>query len=289
MKTVSTALKNDMAQEATTFCTCWEITRTDGTVLRFTDLDIPLVVDGNEYTPAVGYNRSAIQTSGDMSVDNMDVGGIIDDSSVTIADLRAGKFDYAEVKIFLVNWLHPEHGTMALRRGWLGEVQVTPDGSFTAELRGLNQALAQAVGETLSPECRADLGDSRCKVDIDGAGYAREGAVTAVTNRRTFVCSITDPDPRASDANWYVGGVLSWLTGDNAGVNIEVKAWNGSDTLELFLSQAFAMQVGDTFRLRPGCDKRRETCKNKFNNIINFRGEPFVPGQDLMMYYPDAQ
>jgi len=40
--------------------------------------------------------------------------------------------------------------------------------------------------------------------------------------------------------------------------------------------------------VHPGCDKRLTTCINKFNNINNFRGEPYVPGQDEFFNYPDA-
>lgn len=290
MKTISNAFRDtSLGSEVTTLCTCWEITRTDGVVFRFTDLDVPVTVAAVTYAPAIGYNRTAVSNSSDMSVDNMDVEGILDDDSITDVDMRAGKFDYAAIRVFVVDWNNPENGIMRIRRGWLGEVMLTPAGKFRVELRGLNQAYSQQIGESFTPECRADLGDARCKIDIDSNAWARNGEIVAVTDRRTFVASITDPDPRAADLDWYVGGVLSWLSGDNVGRNIEIKSWNGSDTFELFLSAPYAMQVGDTFRIRPGCNKMRLTCIEKFDNIINMRAEPFIPGQDLLATYPDAQ
>jgi hypothetical protein len=65
---------------------------------------------------------------------------------------------------------------VTLRRGWLGEVEAGDDGAFRAELRGLTQALQQRTGELYSPECRADLGDARCRVSIEPARVAREAA-----------------------------------------------------------------------------------------------------------------
>lgn len=48
------------------------------------------------------------------------------------------------------------------------------------------------------------------------------------------------------------------------------------------------MAVGDTFHIVPGCDKRLATCRDRYANVINFRGEPYLPGQDALTAYPDA-
>ena len=54
------------------------------------------------------------------------------------------------------------------------------------------------------------------------------------------------------------------------------------------MALGYVIAPGDTFAVYPGCDKRLETCIGRFNNVINFRGEPYVPGLDAMMQYPDA-
>jgi uncharacterized phage protein (TIGR02218 family) len=43
-----------------------------------------------------------------------------------------------------------------------------------------------------------------------------------------------------------------------------------------------AVRVGDRIELREGCDKRLSTCATRFANVANFRGEPHVPGNDLL-------
>jgi uncharacterized phage protein (TIGR02218 family) len=84
--------------------------------------------------------------------------------------------------------------------------------------------------------------------------------------------------------------VLTWESGPNAGRSIEVKSWTqATGQLELFLPMGYAIQPGDLFRIHPGCDKRLDTCIDRFANLLNFRGEPYVPGTDLLMTYPDAR
>lgn len=96
-------------------------------------------------------------------------------------------------------------------------------------------------------------------------------------------------EPRAVD-HWFAGGVLTWESGNNAGRAMEVKAWTASTArLELFLAMGYPIRVGDAFRIHPGCDKRLDTCIDRFANVLNFRGEPYVPGQDSLMTYPDAR
>jgi len=154
--------------------TCWRITRSDGVVFGFTDHDRDLVVDGEVYGASAGYSRTAIANDAGMGVDNLDVEGVFDSAAVTDEELRAGLFDRAEVHIFLINWADAAMGVLRLRRGWFGEVVLTEQGVLRTELRGLTQALSKRIGELYSPECRADLGDHRCRVPIQPPVVARE-------------------------------------------------------------------------------------------------------------------
>ena len=48
----------------------------------------------------------------------------------------------------------------------------------------------------------------------------------------------------------------------------------------LAIKSDFAFADGDQFSIEPGCNKLFSTCKTKFNNVKNYGGFPFVPGQD---------
>ena len=187
MKSASTALAAHLAGEVTTLATCWRIARTDGQVFRFTDHDRDLLVEGETYRASTGYSRTAVASDADLAVDNLEVEGVFDSEELSEADLRAGRFDRAEVRIFLVNWADPGQGVLKLRRGWFGEVVLGEQGIFRTELRGLTQALAQRIGELYGPECRADLGDHRCRVPVEpplvarGAAYAKGDVVRVAT------------------------------------------------------------------------------------------------------------
>jgi hypothetical protein len=117
--------------------------------------------------------------------------------------------------------------------------------------------------------------------------WSRSGAVVDVVDHAVLTAAIDEP--RAVDG-WFAGGVLSWESGANAGRSIEVKSWTqATGTIELFLPMGYAIESGDLFRLHPGCDKWLDTCIERFANVLNFRGEPYVPGADLLMTYPDAR
>ena len=353
MKSVSAALAAHLAGPVTTLATCWRISRLDGKEFFFTDHDCDLSFEGQVYKASSGYSRTAIANDASLGVDNLEVEGVFDNVAITEEELRAGLFDQAEVRIFLVNWADPSMGSLRMRRGWFGEAVLTEQGIFRTELRGLSQALSQRIGELYSPECRADLGDHRCKVPIhppvaaretayalgdhvrvatgsgsgsevyenriyacvvagttapdqpvydttvgqqttDGSAvfeaveaWSRAGVVMSVVDRAIFTASIDEP--RAADG-WFAGGVLTWESGANAGRSIEVKGWTqATGQVELFLPMGYAIGIGDLFHIHPGCDKRLDTCIDRFANVLNFRGEPYVPGQDAMMSYPDAR
>jgi hypothetical protein len=150
METISAALAQHLAGEVTTMATCWRITRRDGVVLGFTDDVRDLEVDGLTYEAASGYIRTAIRGTADLSVDNLEVESVFSDDGITEEDLRTGKYDFAEVRMFLVNYENLAQGILKLRRGWLGEV-VIRDGMYVAELRGMTQKLQMAVSTRSRP------------------------------------------------------------------------------------------------------------------------------------------
>jgi len=66
-------------------------------------------------------------------------------------------------------------------------------------------------------------------------------------------------------------------------------ATDGSRQIELWEPIRAAVGAGDTLRIEAGCDKRAETCRLKFNNIVNFQGFPFVPGEDWLTSVPQGR
>jgi uncharacterized phage protein (TIGR02218 family) len=288
VKTLASGLTTHLASGVTTLAVCWKVTRTDGVVIRGTehDTDIVLSADspavwGGTYQAKAAITGSSVRSTADLSVDNMEVEGAENDLAVpdlTAADIEAGLFDDAEVVVFLVNWASPNDGRIILRTGNLGVITRTAEGQYRAELRGLAQRLMQRTVRTYGVSCDAELGDARCGVDVDA--LAITGTVTAVTSNRVFTATLVLNSPQEA-AGYFSGGLLTWSTGDNAGFSMELKAdRSGSpEVMELFLPMPYDIAAGDTFALKPGCDKSAYHCKVKFDSFVNFRGHGvYVPG-----------
>jgi uncharacterized phage protein (TIGR02218 family) len=90
------------------------------------------------------------------------------------------------------------------------------------------------------------------------------------------------------DDGWFAAGKLTFTGGANAGEAMEVKRHHSDgESVSLALWQAFAepIALGDTFVVTAGCDKRFDTCRARFDNALNFRGFPHIPGNDFILRY----
>lgn len=273
MRSVSEVLVVRLGREVTTLAFCWRMVRRDGVALGFTAHDQALMVDGMAYRPLPGATPSAVELSDGLDVDTMEMAGALSGAGIAEADLIGGRFDGAAVEAFVVDWEMPEAGRVVLAPGTLGAVE-RRDGAFTAELRGPKAALEAPAVELVSPECRAELGDSRCRIDL--ARFTRVARVSGVLGAGRFaVEGVNEP------AGWFAYGRARFL--DGAGLSGEIVDSAGG---EIELREALPMAVGDRVELRAGCDKRFTTCRTKFANATNFRGEPHVPGIDALVRYP---
>ena len=175
MKTMSPELKAHLASGSTTVTTCWRIQRQDGKVFSYTEHDADITYLGETYKAMGGFNKTAIKSSGNLAVDNMEVTGFLTDDTIPETELRNGAFDYAQVEIFLVNYEDLSMGSCKLRFGYFGEVSTVPSGAFLVELRGLIDLLTTKIGNVYIPECRLDVGDKKCKIKLipDQHGVAK--------------------------------------------------------------------------------------------------------------------
>jgi uncharacterized phage protein (TIGR02218 family) len=247
--------------------------------LGFTSHDRDLEVDGLVYRAAPGMMPSAVSLSDGFDPASLDVAGALSSAAITEADLGAGRWDGADLTLFLTSWEAPGAERVVLAEGRIGEVAVKGNG-FEAELRGMTALLDRPVVEQTSPECRAELGDPRCRVDMAGRTLVTRVAAL-VDEDEVEVEAVTGP------ANAYAYGRLRWISGANSGLVSALLSSAGS-RLRLREAPAFSASVGDLLEIREGCDKGFATCTGRFANGANFRGEPHLPGMDLLTRYPGA-
>jgi uncharacterized phage protein (TIGR02218 family) len=256
------------------WATCWKIERTDNTTYRFTDHDRPLFVDGEEYTPVGSPSASARQkTEGIGRAMNVEIRGVIDSNAISDDDLHAGRFRGARVTEFVVDWRFPWAGKFQVFVYWIRETTYDQE-TWTAQCEGLLCRMKNKVGQVLTRTCRHTLGDAMCRVNLAPFTVVDEVEVV-IEDRVEFVAAnIT------GDEEYYNGGNLTWITGQNMNIVSEVKSFKSNGIFRLQLMTPFPIAAGDRFSVVPGCDKNLTTCKNKFNNVVNFGGFPHLVGVD---------
>jgi uncharacterized phage protein (TIGR02218 family) len=282
MRTIPLTLQVKLDSGVTTLCRCWVLTRRDGTVLGFTDHDRDIVIDGVTCRADAGLSGSEATQQFGFAVGGSEITGALAADTLNEDDLAAGRYDAAGVRLYLVDWSEPELRVL-LAAGVLGEVR-REGVAFTAEVRGLAHRLAEESGRLYAPTCAADLGDARCTVDLTNAVYRGSGAAANANGASSLIASglgdFTD--------GWFTAGRLTWESGANAGIVVEVKSHRVAADVRIELWQAMPETIapGDTFIVTAGCDKRFATCRDRFANAVNFRGFPHMPGNDFIVRYP---
>lgn len=285
MKGLDAGLAAHLASGATTLATCWRLTRRDGVVLGFTDHDRELVVDGTMYRPQEGLEGSARPERLGPSVETSEVLGVLSDAAISADDIRLGRYDDAEVALYKVNWRDTGQ-FVVLARYRSGEIR-QEDGAFRAELRSLTAPLGETRGRLYQALCDAELGDTRCGVDLTGPGRRAEAVVLGPRDR--YRLAVDGIEAFAAEA--FALGQALWTSGRREGLTDRVlhsERLGGVDLLSFAAPVGDWVSEGDGLTLTVGCDRSLQTCRTRFGNSVNFRGFPHIPGSDFVLRYPKS-
>ena len=248
-----------------------------------TNIDKDILLHGMTYKADNGSVPSALRTSIGMQVGTFDNQGIYSDANISEQDILLGRVDYAEVESFVCNYESLTDGKMILAFGYMGQLKLERN-TYIAEFSSLSSVLAQDTIRILSPDCPYDLGDSDCGLDVAGSpSFTFTGSVAASATNLTF----TDTGRTEADG-YFDGGLLTWTSGANAGLQGEIKDYVigtasspvTDPTFTFYEAMPFDISVSpqDTYSVVAGCGKSASICKTKFNNIVNFGGFNFLPG-----------
>lgn len=285
MRNLPPALASHLSSGVTTTCTCWKLITSDGNIKGFTDHDNNLNFDDLTYEAATGFIGTEALSRIGLSVDNTEIHSALSSGTLEEKDLANGLYDNAEIEVYLVNWQDSSQRIL-LRSGNVGEVKRSSL-SFMAEVRGLAHHLQQPQGRLYQQTCDAELGDTRCAVDLNVPAYSITALVLNVTTDQQIQTDALAPFP----SGWFNGGKLEWLSGENTGAFAEIKSHQkiSADLAGLTLWRRYnlAPQPTDQFKITAGCDKSFSACKVKFFNQLNFRGFPHIPGNDFVIKSPN--
>ncbi|MGE0828022.1 MAG: DUF2163 domain-containing protein [Hyphomonadaceae bacterium] len=278
MRLLPSELDARLQSGVTNLCTIWRITRRDGEVYGFTDHDRALSIAGVAYEPNAGFSAGAIEKSASLAIDSASAAGALSSDAISAEGLANGLWDGARVDVWRVDWSDP-----ALRvhifTGRIGEARRGAN-AFEAELRGLQASLNVPVGRVFSRFCDADVGDGRCGVNLSASAFRGLGEITEIISASAFVASGLG----AFETGWFTDGRIAWDLGGASEIGVHRFSEAGG-VFEL-LEPAPQIELGATFIVTAGCDKRFATCQAKFANQVNFRGHPHMPGNDAIQSGP---
>jgi len=265
-------------------CQAWIMTRKDGVRLGFTDHDEDLMVNGTLCQASSGLNAVSMERSSGLAADNTEAIGALSSASIEERDITKGLYDTADIQVWSVNWRVPGSETLRFR-GHIGQI-TRVDGEFRAEIRGLSDVLNQTTGRVYQASCDAVLGDGQCKVDLSGSDYRFESVIVELSDAGEISIS----DPHGYPERWFERGSLV-LSEQSGAVHYRIKrdqVLDGERVLTLWNGGTGIFAIGDRVRVTAGCDKSTTHCRDKFGNLLNYRGFPHIPGEDWMTAYPSS-
>lgn len=261
-------LRDHLRETVKTMATCWRITRVDGQVEAYTTHDLDLKFAGNTYLSS-GLSQTDTKSKMIMETDNLEVHGLLDTSS-SFANIGSRVYDGSRVEVFSVNYRDlPDEITKTsvlwIKKGVGGDL-FYEKGKWILEVRGFKQILKQRTGSKTSRLCKAEFGDSNCRANLNL--YSHSGVVTSYDGK-TLITNITGL--ATGDAK------QGKVTFDDLGVSFDVVE-NSGGTLVLPEEIGFN-PIARSITVIQGCNKWVDDC-NRYNNILNFYGEPHVPSED---------
>lgn len=274
----------------------YTITLANGMVLRWHDSDREVVsFGGTEWLLGPGIERSKLEWGLTLDVEECEI-VLHPRADGTFADVKIngvglleavirGEFDGADVRIergFKATAQGEIVGTKPYFRGKVGDFG-GDDLTLRLVVRSPMDLLdAPFPAGSYQPSCANRLFDSIC--GLNPAAWVQEGKVIAdiAPNRTSFV---TDRwTNQMNRFQWFRLGRLQFTSGANAGRSMTVKDYSGlTAVFEFARPWPAPIEIGDTFKCWPGCDKTLIMCEGRYNNRDRFRGQPFIPSASTVL------
>lgn len=266
-------MKATVAPYATSV-SCGRVVCRSGLTIRIAAYPFDLTMsNATVYQSGSGFEYSGYTAEASFAASVVDLEGFVGYAGITRDKLASGLFDGAECYYFTTNFLAPVEDQQPDMKAVFGKTTLD-DERYKIEQMALVDLLGQDFGLTYTAGCPKKFGGQEyggCGVDL--------GPIT-VTGTITHVPSAFQvrDSARAEAADYFGWGYLTFTSGDNAGLDaIRVDSHASDGTLTLMQAPYYAVTVGTTYSLVPGCRGRLEDCRDKHGNIPRFGGDPWIP------------
>jgi uncharacterized phage protein (TIGR02218 family) len=278
MKTASAGLIAFLANNSQYYMAdLYTFTMVNGYVARYTNFDQNITIGGNTFI-SFGIKRSQVREVVGLEVDTLTVEVVASPTDLLegapwLQAVRKGYLDGANVKLEVLYMPTPLDVSLGTIVRFQGRVSDASAGRSTAairvksELELLNMQLPRNMFQSA---CANTLYDSAC--GLAKANFSRTGYITNAPADGSLWTSLTDVD------QLFSLGRLVFTSGVNNGLSVSIRAYQRNQgAMTLFSPLVNGVAYGDTFIAYLGCDKMLTTCQNRFNNVVNFRGFPYIP------------
>ena len=267
----------------------FQINLVNGQKLYVTDFQQDMVYGGNTYYASLygGWRRGAVTSqagfdlkAGDMALSATVLPAVLFPGT-TISLMQCvtnGLFDGAQVIVYTTYWAEGEvpSASLGVETKFVG--QILNFDKISRSLLNFKVADLLYLLELKSPKnviqasCRHTLYDVNCT--LNKSSFSASNTVASGSTNTTI--NLTTPVTAAV----YAQGFIVFTSGQNNGITMAIKSQPSTTQIVLGGQTPLPLTVGDSFTMFFGCDKTQATCQVRFNNLINFGGQPYVPNPE---------
>ena len=240
--------------------------RLGSAVWRYTSADQPITYDGWEYS-SQSIERTKIEQGNEINRVNIK---ITVPRNNTVANLFLAQPPGGIVSV-TVRRYHRSDGDEEVKTIFPGRIIGVSWSGSHAEME------CESVWSSLKANGLRRHYNIGCPYTLYGTGclvnqltFMTQDNVTTISGS-----SIDVPAADAHDDGYYRGGAVLWY-GPHGAANVRWILDHTDETLELS-APIPGLAVGSMVEIYPGCDHTTSTCINRFDNIINFGGFPYLP------------
>lgn len=249
----------------------YHIWKNDGGDDRYyTSGDVMMNFEGHDYLPAT-LKRSLVRYDAQLEVTKCTIqAGFVEDPLLEYIAINP-------VEIYWTKIMKLHHDQIPLEADviFLGQIKSVAFKGVQADVEcvGFEHFLRMPIPtERYQITCNWQVFDSKCK--INRLDYKITTTVTLDTTKTVLTAAVFGSKP----AGYFIGGLIEFPFKNEK----RAIADHSGSTITMAY-RMIHLDNGGAVDVYPGCDGRAETCKNKFNNIVNFLGFPYIPIENPAM------
>ena len=264
---INKSTKSKSLKLVSNYAICWHLQFINGDELRFTNYDSDIIINEQTYIANSVLTYRSIEKNSESLKEDNEICGIINDNYFKQEDILNGKLNNVYIEIFLINTVDLDSDKLIINQGYINNIKIVAN-KFIANISSIQNKLNKKITHSFSQRCRAQFCDNKCT--LQKKNYTYYGKITKIISNNIFY------DSKRNEENFYFNfGEITFLSGSNSGLCFQIKNFTNNE-IELISPYIYKLKIDDQYSIIAGCDKNFSSCITKFDNALNFRGEPYI-------------